>query len=98
MRIEAHKCQSHRTGSFKHHLLFVTGLLLTFASHGQTLAQALEQAWSRHPQAVAQPARKAQAQAQADIAASVTPSPASLSLANSSDRFNANTGTGCDSN
>ncbi|MCF8210855.1 MAG: TolC family protein [Rhodoferax sp.] len=92
MRIDAPIFQSHRTKSFNHLLLFVAGLLLTFASHGQTLGQALEQAWSRHPQAVAQPARKAQAQAQADIAASVTPSPPSLSLANSSDRFNANTG------
>ena len=92
MRIDPHSVQPKPTGRLKHHLLFVTGLLLTFASHGQTLAQALEQAWSRHPLAVAQPARKAQTQAQADLAAGLTPSPPSLSLANANDRLNANTG------
>jgi len=92
MRFDAHKFQLKRAERLKHQLLLVTGLLLTFASHGQTLAQALDQAWSRHPQAVAQPARKAQSQAQADLAAGLTPSPPSLSLSNLSDRLNANTG------
>lgn len=92
MRIETHKFPLNRSGGFKQHVLMITGLLLTFASHGQTLSQALEQAWSRHPQAVAQNARKAQTQAKADLAGGLTPAPPSLSLSNLSDRFNANTG------
>lgn len=92
MPLESNKFRMNRTGRLKQHVLMITGLLLTFASHGQTLAQALEQAWSRHPQAAAQNAHKAQAQAQADLAAGLTPAPPSLSLSNSSDRLNANTG------
>ena len=92
MRNESQACQPSRTGCLKHLVLMVTGLLFTLDSHGQTISQALEQAWSRHPQAVAQNARKAQIQAQADLAAGLTPAPPSLSLSNSSDRLNANTG------
>lgn len=92
MSSETHKFQHRRTGGFKHHLLLISGLLLTFASHGQTLAEALAQAWSRQPQAVAQSERKLQLQAQADLAAGLTPAPPSLSLSNSSDRLYANTG------
>lgn len=92
MSSETHKVQPLRTGGFKYLLFLISGLLLTFASHGQTLAEALAQAWSRHPQAVAQDARKLQMQAQADLAAGLTPAPPSLSLSNSSDRLNANTG------
>lgn len=92
MRIEAKECQPNRTRRLKHHVLVFTGLMLSFASHGQTMPQALEQAWSRHPQAAAQHARKAQTQAQADLARGLTPAPPSLSLSNSSDRLNANTG------
>ena len=53
---------------------------------------ALEQAWSRHPQAIAFTAREAEAQARADVAAGLTPTPPSLSLSNVSDRLNANAG------
>ncbi len=57
-----------------------------------TLAEALEQAWSRHPQSAAQAARQAEAQAHGELAAGLTPGPPALSLSNRSDRFNANRG------
>ena len=82
----------HRTGHLKRHILLIASLLLSFASHGQTLTHALEQTWARHPMALAQTARQAQMQAQADLASGLTPAPAALSLSNSGDRLNANTG------
>jgi cobalt-zinc-cadmium efflux system outer membrane protein len=69
-------------------------LLLVVACPGQagTLAQALEQAWLRHPQAAAHTARQAEAQARGDLAAGLTPAPAALALSSLGDRYNANRG------
>lgn len=76
----------------KRTIVIAAGWLLASASQAQTLGSALEQAWSRHPQARALTAREAQAQAGVDVAAGLTPSPPSLSLSNENDRLNANGG------
>lgn len=73
-------------------MVMVAGLILSAASHAQTLGSALEQAWSRHPQAATFSARDAEAQARAEVAAGLTPGPASVSLSNLTDRLNANSG------
>lgn len=73
-------------------MVLTAGLLLATASQAQTLGSALEQAWSRHPQAAAFGAREAEAQARVEVAAGLTPGPASVSLSNLSDRLNANGG------
>lgn len=57
-----------------------------------SLAEALEQAWSRHPQSTALAARQAEAKARGDLAASLTPGPPVLSISNHSDRFDSNRG------
>lgn len=67
-------------------------LVAAWPAQAGTLAQAVELAWARHPQAAAHAARQAQAQAQGDLAAALTPAPAALSLSSRSDRFNANRG------
>jgi outer membrane protein TolC len=59
---------------------------------GHTLGNALEQAWSRHPQAQVFNAREMEAQARTELAAGLTPTPPSMSLSNVSDRVNAATG------
>ncbi len=61
-------------------------------AQAQSLAIAMDQAWSRHPLAAAGPARTDEAQARIDNANRLTPSPASVSLANVNDRLNANRG------
>ncbi len=68
------------------------GLMLTLSAHAQRLADALEQAWTRHPLAVASAAREAEAQARSEVAASLTPGPASVSLSGLNDQFSANRG------
>ena len=68
------------------------GLLLAASTQAQTLGQAVERAWARHPQAAALSAREAEAQARADVAAGLTPAPPSMALSHLSDRFNANHG------
>lgn len=59
---------------------------------GHTLGSALEQAWSRHPQAQVFNAREMEAKARTELAAGLTPTPPSMSLSNVSDRLNAATG------
>ena len=76
----------------KRKIVIAASWLLAAASQAQTLGAALEQAWSRHPQALAFSAREAEVQARADLAAGLTPTPPSLSLSNVSDRLNANAG------
>lgn len=76
----------------KRPIVIAASWLLAAASQGQTLGAALEQAWSRHPQAPAFSAREAEAQARMDVAAGLTPTPPSLSLSNVSDRLNADAG------
>jgi cobalt-zinc-cadmium efflux system outer membrane protein len=67
-------------------------LLAALPARAQTLADALEQAWSRHPQAAAIGAREAEAEARADVAAGVTPGPAAMSLSSLTDKMNTNRG------
>jgi cobalt-zinc-cadmium efflux system outer membrane protein len=73
-------------------VLMVAGLLLATTSKAQTIANALEQAWSRHPQLIAFAARESEARARAEVASGMTPGPPSMSLSNLNDRFNANLG------
>ncbi|MBK6293116.1 MAG: TolC family protein [Rhodoferax sp.] len=61
-------------------------------AQAQTLAQALEQAWARHPLAVSFAARQGEALARAEAARALTPAPATASLSNTTDRFNSNAG------
>lgn len=82
----------HQSGRWRGTALAVIGVLLAFEGYAQTLAVALDQAWSRHPQAATFVARAAEARARADVAASWTPSPPALALSNVSDRLDANTG------
>jgi hypothetical protein len=83
---------THGIRRWKHTALAVVGLLLTFEGRAQTIAAALDQAWSRHPQAVTFVARAAEVTARADLAASFTPTAPSISLSNVSDRLNADAG------
>ena len=73
-------------------IVMAAGWLLAATSHAQTLGDALEQAWSRHPQAQVFNAREMEANARAELAAGLTPAPPSMSLSNVSDRLNAATG------
>ncbi len=81
-------------------IALIVGLLLALPAHAQTLGgdqekslrDAVEQAWSRHPQAAAIAAREAEARARAEVAAGITPGPASMSLSNLNDRLNHNRG------
>lgn len=57
-----------------------------------TLAQALEQAWRRLPQAQAQATREREALAAADVSRELTPEPPALSIASRNDRLNRNQG------
>lgn len=67
-------------------------LALALPAQAQTLAEALEKAWARHPQAAAIAAREDEARARAELAAGITPGPASLALSNLNDRFNRHRG------
>lgn len=67
-------------------------LALAQLVQAQTLAQALEQAWARHPQASAFAAREDEAQARAEVAGGLTPGPAAVSLSSLNDRLNQNRG------
>lgn len=73
-------------------LLAVFGLLAALPAGAQTLADALEQALARHPQAAAFAARESEAQARAEVAAGLTPGPAAMSLGNLNDRLNRSRG------
>ncbi|MDO8774841.1 MAG: TolC family protein [Burkholderiaceae bacterium] len=73
-------------------IVMAAGWLLAAASQAQTLGDALEKAWSRHPQAQVFDAREAEAKARTELAAGLTPAPPSMSLSNVSDRLNAATG------
>jgi outer membrane protein TolC len=84
----------------KNPILMVAVWLLAAASQaqihgpnpGHTLGSALEQAWSRHPQAQVFNAREMEAKARTELAAGLTPTPPSMSLSNVSDRLNAAAG------
>lgn len=73
-------------------IVFLAGVFFATPATAQRLGDALEQAWSRHPQAVAIGERKAEAQARAEVADEITPGPPSLSLSNLNDRLNRNRG------
>lgn len=69
----------------------VVGLWLALAAatvSAASLREAVEQAWQRHPEAVAAPAREAQAAAEGDAARSLTAGPAALSVSTLNDRLN----------
>lgn len=66
--------------------------LAASAAHAQTLALALDQAWSRAPQASAFAAREAEAQARADVASGVLPAPPSVSLSTLNDKLGSDQG------
>lgn len=67
-------------------------LAVGWSAHSQTMAVALEQAWSRHPLAVASGLRQSEIQARAELAHGLTPGPASISLATLGDQLTANRG------
>ncbi len=73
-------------------IALLIGLGMTLPAQAQSLADAVEKAWSRHPQLAASTAREAEAQARAAVAAGITPGPASMSVSNLSDRLNQNRG------
>ncbi len=72
--------------------MLLAGLAGAWPAYAQTLGDALEQTWARHPQAAAYAAREDEARARAEIASGITPAPASLSLSSLNDRFNRNRG------
>lgn len=73
-------------------VLWLACLLAPAPASAQTMAQALDQAWSRHPRAVAAAALQDEADARSEAARRLTPGPASLSLGSTSDRFHGNQG------
>ena len=73
-------------------IAMLIGILVVLPAQAQTLADALEQAWTRHPQAAAVSAREDEARARADVAAGITPGPAAMSLSSLNDRLNRNRG------
>ncbi|MDT3736975.1 MAG: TolC family protein [Denitratisoma sp.] len=72
--------------------ILLAGLAVVQPAFAQTLGEALEQAWARHPQASAISAREDEARARAELADSITPGPAALSLSSLNDRLNRNRG------
>lgn len=66
--------------------------LVAFPACAQTLAEALDQAWSRAPQASAFAAREAEAQARAEVASGVLPAPPSVSLSTLNDKLGSDQG------
>ncbi|MCZ2407652.1 MAG: TolC family protein [Burkholderiales bacterium] len=73
-------------------VLWLACLLAPAPAAAQTMAQALEQAWARHPRALAATALQDEADARSEAARRLTPGPASLSLGGTSDRFHSNQG------
>ena len=76
----------------KRTIVMAAGWVLAAASNAQTIGNALEQAWGRHPQAQVFSVREAETKARVEVAAGLTPTPASMSLSNVSDRLNADAG------
>lgn len=72
--------------------ILLAGLAAALPAFAQTLGEALEQAWARHPQASAVSAREDEARARAELAGGLTPGPAALSLSSLNDRLNRNRG------
>lgn len=72
-------------------VLFVA-VTLVAPVRAQSLSEALQAAWRRHPQAVAAGEREAENRARSQLAASVLPGPPTVSLGNLSDRLGRNHG------
>lgn len=76
--------------------LFLLATLATclarLPAQASSLADALEHAWTRHPQATALDARISEAKAHAEMAAALTPGPAALSLGHLNDTLGSNRG------
>jgi cobalt-zinc-cadmium efflux system outer membrane protein len=62
-------------------------LASAWPAQGQTLASAFEQAWARHPQALALPSEEDAAAARSARASALWPAPPAISLANRNDRL-----------
>lgn len=73
-------------------ICLLAAVLAPLPAPAQTLADALEQAWLRHPQASALAARVAEAEARAELTAALTPGPATLSLGHLNDGLTSNRG------
>ena len=73
-------------------MAITVGSFVHLSVQAQNLSIAMDQAWSRHPLAVAAAARADEALARMDNANRLTPAPASVSLANVNDQLNANRG------
>ncbi len=73
-------------------MAITVGGFVHMSVQAQSLSIAMDQAWSRHPMAAADPARTDEARARIDNANRLTPAPASVSLANVNDQLNANRG------
>lgn len=67
-------------------------VLTALPAQAQSLADAVEKAWSRHPLVAASAAREEEARARADLAAGITPGPPSVSVSSLNDRLNSNRG------
>ncbi len=73
-------------------MAITVGVAIHLSAQAQSLAIALDQAWSRHPLAAASAARTDEALARIDSANRLTPAPVSVSLGNVNDQLNANHG------
>lgn len=73
-------------------MAITVGGAIQLSAQAQSLAIALDQAWSRYPLAAASAARTDEALARMETAKRLTPAPASVSLANVNDQLNANRG------
>lgn len=72
--------------------IVVLGMLACISAQAATLADVLDKAWLRLPQAQSQAAREDELKANQSAAASLFPSPPAIGLGHRSDRFNRNIG------
>jgi outer membrane protein TolC len=72
--------------------ILLTMLVISWPAQAQTIASALEQAWSLHPLAASSTLNRSAVQARVDRANELTPGPASLSLSTLNDQISDNRG------
>ena len=72
--------------------ILAAGLLACVSTQAATLADVLEKAWQRLPQAQSQVLREDELKANQAAASSIFPSPPAIGLGHRTDRFNRNTG------
>lgn len=73
-------------------LVLILALVAALPARAQSLADALAQAWQRHPQAATMTAREQEAAARQALAGGLTPGAPSVSLANLNDRAGSDRG------